>query len=64
MELTDSERFSTLWIKLEQYATARIDTARSQLEGSLALDETNRVRGRIIELRELLKLGNPPQIIP
>ena len=64
IELSDAERFSTLWIKLEQYMDGRIEIARAQLEGSLSLDDTNRVRGRLVELRELKKLGDPPQRIP
>lgn len=64
MELTDSERMSTLWIKIREHLNDRLEKARSQLEGNLPIDETNRVRGRIVEIKELLRVGNPPHAHP
>lgn len=55
--LTPSELNSPLWAKIERNVTELRDRARRQLENNLPLDETNRVRGRIIGLRDVLQFG-------
>lgn len=55
MLLTSGERLSSIWIKVRQHLESRLNAAQRQLESNLPIDETNRVRGRIIELRALLK---------
>jgi len=50
------ESESALWVKLRAHYTARLDLARSKLEGNLTHDETMVLRGRIKEIRSLLAL--------
>ena len=56
MVLTQSERHSSTWMKIKVHLEERLSAQRLRLEGTLDLDETNRVRGRIAELKTCLKL--------
>lgn len=60
-KLTPAEAANPLWAKIKWILEARLKSARGRLEANLGLDETNRVRGEIIELKALLKLdeANP-----
>ena len=60
MELTRSERHSALWLKIVAHLDEKLMTRRVQLEAPLDLDSTNRTRGRIAELKDLLKLNEEP----
>lgn len=63
--LSSGERLSPIWVKFRTHCEERLESARRQLESNLTLDETNRVRGRIIELRAILKADqDDPQIRP
>lgn len=57
-DLTPGEKNSALWKKLHEHLEERLEKARLQLESSLSIDETNRVRGKILELKAFLQLGD------
>jgi len=59
MELmTPSDRTHAVWGKTMRNIKEMIETARLQLEGPLGIDETNRVRGRLIALRALERMDH------
>ena len=65
LQLTPADRGSGLWVKLEQHLHERLVALQGQLEGDKEPDETNRLRGRIREIKGLLKEGEPaPRIDP
>lgn len=62
-EITNADRVSPLWGKLMRMTQERIAAAQGLLESNLDLDETNRVRGRLIELRYLAGLDQSDPIV-
>lgn len=62
-EITNADRVSPLWGKLMRMTKERIAAAQGLLESNLDLDETNRVRGRLIELRHLAGLDQSDPIV-
>lgn len=54
--LTTSEKQSPLWAKLKRMMVSRIERSHIRLEGSLSDADTNKARGRILELRSLIAL--------
>lgn len=62
-EITDADRVSPLWGKLMRMNQERISAAQGLLESNLDLDETNRVRGRLIELRHIERLDQSDPIV-
>ena len=62
MTLSDFERHSALWIKINKYLLERVETLRSKNDGDLDQFETARLRGRIAELKGLIALGDPSPI--
>jgi hypothetical protein len=54
--LTEQERHHPLWLKLKEHFEARLDKARIKNDGSLSVEETARLRGRISELKAFLSL--------
>jgi len=63
-EITNGDRVTELWAKLMRLTDARIADAQALLESNLGIDETNRVRGRLIELRHLRKLDENDPVVP
>jgi hypothetical protein len=62
MNLTDAERASYLWGKLSKHINERIEKLRLNLEViTQTQEQTMEIRGRIAELRSLLKLADPDQ---
>lgn len=66
MKLTEIESSSYLWGKLATHINERIEKHRTHLEvTTLTQEQTTEIRGRIAELRSLLKLApekkNPEQ---
>lgn len=55
--LTPGERDSALWKRLEAHLTELRDAYRVKIEGPLEQPETDRTRGRIAILNELIDLG-------
>lgn len=56
-KLSPAEASSPAWFKISAVLAKRLKSAQSKLEGNLTFDETNRVRGQILELKYLLKLS-------
>lgn len=63
-EFTNSDRSSPVWDKVMSRVRDRILEAQRELEGNLDLDATNRVRGRLRELRLWEKLNVEDPIVP
>ena len=63
MKLSEGERMSALWRKLEQHLTDRLATLRARNDGNLPPDETAKVRGQIAEVKSFLDIGNPQVIV-
>lgn len=61
MTLTEHDKRSTLWLKLEAHLNERVEMYRKQNDGNLSPEETIRVRGRIAQLKEILALNEPMQ---
>lgn len=58
MTLTEADKLSALWRKLEPYLQDRLDACRKQNDGDLSPEQTAKLRGRIATLREILALAN------
>lgn len=57
------ERESVVWNKLFEHLTERLETMRLTLEKSEDHDLSQKIRGRIHEIRHLLDLNNERQSI-
>jgi hypothetical protein len=55
--LSDGEKQSPLWKRLEQYFTDKRDECRAKNDGALDPIATANMRGRIQTYRDLLALG-------
>lgn len=55
--LTDSERNSALWAKLETHYQQRLEQLRKQNDGDQPENTTTSLRGRIAEVKAILSLG-------
>lgn len=64
LKLAPHERKSELWMKLSRHLAERLDSLRRQNDGDQTEESTAKLRGRIAEIKALLKLGedqpNPP----
>ena len=60
MTLDKLERHSALWQKLEGFLAHRLDALRKNNDGDLSPEETQRLRGRIAQLKEILALAREP----
>ena len=58
MTLTENEKLSAVWQKLEAHLTKRLADLRSQNDGDLTHEQTIKLRGRVAELKALLALAN------
>lgn len=60
--LTNSEKQSGLWMRLENHFKDRLETLRKQNDGDLTEIQTARLRGQIATFGTLLRLGKdmPP----
>jgi hypothetical protein len=56
--LTTSDKQSPLWLKVTRIVRHRLEVAQTRLEGTIDEAETNRVRGKIAELRAILSFGD------
>jgi hypothetical protein len=59
MKLTDQERNSELWTKIKAHFEQRIQKHRASNDKTQAAEETEKLRGRIAELKYLLTLEKP-----
>jgi len=62
--ITNSDRTSPTWGKIQRLCQTRILEAQQQLESALPIESTNIVRGRIIAWRELERLDRDEPIVP
>ena len=63
MKLTEFERQTTVWQKIEEELTTRLTVAREQNDGDLDPPATARLRGKIAVYREILTWAKPdPQM--
>lgn len=60
MTLTDLERQSALWQKLAAHLSGRLDAQRARNDGDLSPEDTQKLRGRIAQLKEILALAREP----
>ena len=60
MTLTDLERQSALWQKLAAHLSERLDAQRARNDGDLSPEDTQKLRGRIAQLKEILALAREP----
>ena len=51
------DRRSALWIALSDHMIDRLNVLRQQNDSHLPIEQTERLRGRIAQLKELLALG-------
>lgn len=58
--LTNQERDSALWKRLNAHIESRLDMMRKQNDASMLDHETERLRGRIAFAKELQALNNTP----
>jgi hypothetical protein len=54
MKLTEGDKLSAVWQKLEPYLNDRLDACRKQNDGDLSPEQTAKLRGRVAMLREIL----------
>lgn len=58
--LSHEERLSSVWKKLKAHLEERREFVRAQLEADLDVVETAKLRGRIAQIRELLRAADDP----
>lgn len=57
--LTESDFTSPTWLRLKALFEARLAELRIKNDGRLSPEDTERLRGRICEVKQLLSLSNP-----
>jgi hypothetical protein len=62
MKLTEGDKLSAVWQKLEPYLNDRLDACRKQNDGDLSPEQTAKLRGRISAYREILSLQNADSV--
>lgn len=55
-ELSDGEKVSPAWLKIERFLEQRLAILRALLESDLDAEKTVRTRGQIIEVKLMLGL--------
>ena len=64
LELTDYERHSPLWNKLEVECKAQIELAMDRLEHVKTIEEVMRLQGTIFAFRDILSASKKRTLIP
>lgn len=57
MKLTDSEKASSLWVKLEKHIKEQVNILRLRNDKDADAVATAKLRGRIFELNNILNLA-------
>lgn len=57
MRLDQQDLRSSLWLRLQEHLAGRLQELRCQNDGQLSHDDTNKLRGRIAELKTILALA-------
>ena len=60
MTLTDQDRKSAVWLRVQEYVTEQIDVCRRKNDGDLDQFATASLRGEIRALKKILSLGESP----
>lgn len=55
--ITEQERMTPLWKKLDAFLVHRLNSARERNDGNLDAVETAKLRGQIAEIKALLDLA-------
>jgi hypothetical protein len=55
--LQQHDLISAVWVKLQRYYSARLDSLRLRNDGDLTTEETIRLRARIAECKHFLALA-------
>lgn len=63
MLLTPEERSSALWKRIAGHYEERLTVLRARNDGDQSESATQRLRGRIQEVKSILALGNEPEQI-
>lgn len=63
MTLTDGEKMTDLWRKLEEHYTNRLQTLRETNDRAQSESETAKLRGHIAEVKAILTLAKEQPII-
>lgn len=58
-ELTLADFHSATWQKMKKHLQSQLESYRKENDGNLDNDKTQRVRGRIAEVKRLLALEDP-----
>lgn len=57
MKLSESERISACWVKLEKHIKAEIEILRQRNDADADAVKTANLRGRILAMKQILSLG-------
>jgi len=57
---TKTEREGEIWRKLRKHLQARVQQLRAQNDISTSDERTEKLRGRIAEAKDILRLGDEP----
>lgn len=57
-QLTDQERSSALWGRLRAFYETRLRLLRAQNDGPMGFEATEKLRGRIHEVKSILSLND------
>lgn len=60
MRIEPHEMRSALWLKLQAHYSAQLDMLRRKNDGDMPPDQTQRLRGRIAQVKEFLALSGEP----
>jgi len=63
MKLTELDVHSSLWTKIRSELESRLETLRKENDGSLSHDETQKLRGRIAEVKTILSWAVTPPVV-
>jgi hypothetical protein len=63
MKLTQGERNTAVWAKIEQYAREKLDVLRKKNDAPLTDLQTAQIRGRIAELKDLLDIAEDVKVV-
>lgn len=61
MTLTEFEKETALWKKIETELTDRLNIYRQRNDGNLSVAETDKLRGTIAMCKEILAWAEPPR---
>ncbi len=64
MLIDEIERSSAVWKKVTEHCELRLSHLRLMNDGNLTLEQTQKVRGQIEEVKAILSLGTDRPVIP